>query len=472
MKVSKKESAVYVVFAILLLSLLAAFNFYIIFIESREPGYLTISITALAVFFLLHWIVRSLKRKEISRNYMVLFLTLVFSVILLEKAMEYSNIFPSHKNREMNYDYDRVQALNSELNRGNKAHIRNSPKSRQDENNLFLSDVTNEITIFGEEDSGMIIFKSDENGFRNPYGSYNDFDVLLLGPSHTESSFVLDNETMHYNLTKNGYKAYNAAIGGTGLVHSLATFIEYGVLKKPKFVILQIIEGASIGRMNREFKNDKLMEYYKKHESKGLTSKKTIQNDTIRNNFNKKILKSYELILGESLGIINTENKSLLTSYFPQIVRAVELLKVKFGLVVVYKGEGVPVCSSIGESRLRLENILKFFQEKTNSFGGNFIVNYLGATRYDMGGRKNWDNCEYEMVKSLLNELKIPLIDMVKEFDKSNNLGSYFAKNFYRKDINGHYSAIGYKAVSDKIIEHLDSANINEGRVSADINTK
>ena len=199
------------------------------------------------------------------------------------------------------------------------------------------------------------------------------------------------------------------------------------------------------------------MEYYKTHNSKNILFKKAIQNDTLRYLFNRELIRSYSLILGDVVGINNhPKNTSLLIDYIPRITRALELLKGTIGLSVTYKGEGVPVCSDVGISKLRLENILKFIQDKTKSFEGHFAVSYLGAARFPA---YSWDNCEYDMVKSLLDDLKIPLIDMVEEFNKSDNPSKYFANNFYRKDIYGHYNSIGYKAVSDKITYYLDSIN-------------
>ena len=86
-------------------------------------------------------------------------------------------------------------------------------------------------------------------------------------------------------------------------------------------------------------------------------------------------------------------------------------------------------------------------------------MGYFGANRYST---RKWEGCEYKMVKLLLNDLEIPIIDMVKEFDKTGNPSMYFAKNFYRKDINGHYNSMGYKVVSDKITRYLNSISLVE----------
>ena len=51
---------------------------------------------------------------------------------------------------------------------------------------------------------------------------------------------------------------------------------------------------------------------------------------------------------------------------------------------------------------------------------------------------------------------------MVQEFDKANDVDKYFANNFYRKDINGHYNSAGYKIISDRIVKYLDSINTTD----------
>ena len=212
--------------------------------------------------------------------------------------------------------------------------------------------------------------------------------------------------------------------------------------------------------MHRELENPRLMEYYKNHSSNSLLNKKQIQNKTLRENFNKELLKSYYKLLGISIGMNESIKKeSLLMEYLPQITRIMELLKGHYGFGASYTGEGVPVCADISKSRLRVESILRFIRDTAQSYDGYFAVGYFGADRY---AANKWNNCEYNMIKSLTNNLDISLIDMVQEFDKANDVDKYFANNFYRKDINGHYNSAGYKIVSDRIVKYLDSINTTD----------
>ena len=91
----------------------------------------------------------------------------------------------------------------------------------------------------------------------------------------------------------------------------------------------------------------------------------------------------------------------------------------------------------------------------------------MGWARY-ANKHGHWDNCEYEMVKSLTNELNITFIDMIQEFDKIDDPDVYFASNYYRNDIKsisnligpyGHHNSAGYKVVADKIAHHLDNVH-------------
>ena len=475
-KISNSERVVYLVLAVCALLSLIIVNSYIVAEEDRIPGPITIFISMLGTFVFIFWIIASIRKKEVSRNLMLLFVSSIFSIYFFEKYMEYIDVFPSYEDQKALYTFNRIKALNDELDRDHDAHIRwnsttisISPQLRlkYDSENIFLSDITDEITILGEEDDGMIIFKSDENGYRNAHGAYDDFDVLLLGDSHTESSFVPDDKTIHFNLQKNGYKTYNAGMGGSGLIHSLATFIEYGIPKKPKFIILNIIEATSISRMNKELKEDKLFQYYNTHESRKLLSKKSEQNKILRELFNRELLKSYESLLANKIGISKSRKRSLFMDYFPQLLRALEFLKGITGLAVTYQGEGVPVCSSIEDSKLHLKNILQSIQDEARSFKGHFFVSYMGGARY-ANKHRHWDNCEYEMVKSLTNELNITFIDMIQEFEKIDDPDVYFASNYYRNDIKsisnligpyGHPNSAGYKVVADKIAHYLDNVH-------------
>lgn len=61
--------------------------------------------------------------------------------------------------------------------------------------------------------------------------------------------------------------------------------------------------------------------------------------------------------------------------------------------------------------------------------------------------KTNYDNTNYVLVKNILNELKIPFIDIHKEvFLKEKN-----PLNLFPFELNGHYNINGYKKVAETI---------------------
>jgi hypothetical protein len=443
-KLSKKEGLFYVVISILMLISLI---FYVTD-KGETIGTITLFIAIIFTLFIIYWLLKSLQRAVLSRDLALILFSLVFSVFFIEQILTYVNFYQS---AEYSHQLDlkkKLKKLINSLDDNINAHIRVAPYLKlQDKNNIFLSDITNEVTILGEEEDGMIVFKSDENGFRNKLGAYDDFDVLLLGDSFIESAYVPENRTIHYNLIKNGYKTYNAGISGTGLAHFLATFIEYGIPKEPKFVILNISESFDINRMHKELNHPKFMEYYQTQNSNKLLYRKEIQNNVL-NIYSKQALSRHTL-----LSSVDLNNKPFLLRYFPQVLHLVELIKVNFGMIDGHGNEGIPACRNIENSKLRLKNILEFIRDKTKTFGGNFAVSYIGTARHSSS---NWNDCEYKMVKSLLEELKIPFIDMVDRLNRFNNPNNFFAKIVSRNNILGHYNSAGYKLFSDELINYIN----------------
>ena len=61
--------------------------------------------------------------------------------------------------------------------------------------------------------------------------------------------------------------------------------------------------------------------------------------------------------------------------------------------------------------------------------------------------KKTYDNTNYNLVKEIVNELRIPFIDIHKEvFEKEQNPFKLFPF-----ELNGHYNVDGYKKVAETI---------------------
>ena len=89
------------------------------------------------------------------------------------------------------------------------------------DSDYFLSNIGNVLTVYDNEDDGLIITPTDENGFRNPEGIYSKtetFDVFLLGDSFTEGCCVPNGYTIADVIRRTTpLTVYNAGKNGVGL---------------------------------------------------------------------------------------------------------------------------------------------------------------------------------------------------------------------------------------------------------------
>ena len=88
--------------------------------------------------------------------------------------------------------------------------------------------------------------------------------------------------------------------------------------------------------------------------------------------------------------------------------------------------------------------ILQLTKEITNKNNSKLYFVYLPEwSRY----KKTYDNTNYNLVKEIVNELKIPFIDIHEEvFKKEQNPLKLFPFEFF-----GHYNVEGYKKVAETI---------------------
>jgi hypothetical protein len=130
---------------------------------------------------------------------------------------------------------------------------------------LYFGNSIDSRVVGDEEDDGLIVFRTDENGFRNAkgvYSSVDSLDVFLTGDSFAQGCWVPDGFTICDILRRDaGLAAYSGGYNGSGLIVQLAIFLEYGVQKKPKNVVLLFSEGAAFNRALAEIEDDTLRSY-------------------------------------------------------------------------------------------------------------------------------------------------------------------------------------------------------------------
>lgn len=316
---------------------------------------------------------------------------------------------------------------------------------------LFLSNVGNAYIVEYEEDDGVIVFQSDSNGLRNPAGLYENFgnfDVFLLGDSFTQGSSVPDGFTIADKIReKTRLSVYNAGLGGSGLITQLSLFIEYGLRKKPKNVVLIFIEGVSLSRAFSELNDARLNKYWENFESRDIYMKNSIRDKQLREILEIELLKKF-LEYTETDLVKGRSHFSIKDFWGNSKVR---LFLVRNFIEKVYeKNEGYPDCQKMGSGRELLERLFRYYQTATAKYGGNFSVVYLPDSRYY--SISEWKNCEYDLMVSICKQLNIPMIDMVKVFARFDDPRVFFAKNYFEPRIGGHCNQKGYALIAEEIV--------------------
>lgn len=91
-----------------------------------------------------------------------------------------------------------------------------------------------------------VVWRTDENGFRNPL-NLRKADVVFLGDSYTEAMQVPDEETFVNQVSRAlGVTAVNLGMGGYGPQQQLITLKRFGLGYQPKVVVWQVFEGNDL----------------------------------------------------------------------------------------------------------------------------------------------------------------------------------------------------------------------------------
>lgn len=358
------------------------------------------------------------------------------------------------------------------------------------DSDYFLSNIGNVLTVYDDEDDGLIITPTDENGFRNPEGIYSKtetFDVFLLGDSFTEGCCVPNGYTIADVIRRTTpLTVYNAGKNGVGLVHNLAIFIEYGLPKKPSNVILVMPENTLINRTTVELGVEQLQKYYTEHRSNGLIAKSDLKDEILskvvasrQKDARLRIFESQyggppaRSLVGRLPGFLNSKS------------RVVQLLHSNTGLMNTLRFFPTDrVNSPIGlpdtlpavhqcdndyrrivlnrqiskdwmfreDQEIIMEDILSWMQSNIQGYGGTFTVVYFPHSRFFFDD--DWFECEREHLVDLTEELDIDLIDLVPDMSSFDNPRSLFAHTS-NPSIKGHLNREGYRLIGEQISDRL-----------------
>lgn len=298
------------------------------------------------------------------------------------------------------------------------------PKTFFDKNYniLPLSGISNSKTINCNENGYYSIYQSDRYGFNNPDEEWDkkEIEYLLIGDSFTHGACVNrpnDISSILRNISKKS--VLNLGMGGNGPLLEYATLKEYinNSVKK----IIWIYYPNDFYNLSFELENKILLKYLK---DKDLTQNLILKQDEI--DILLKRLINNEKITKKDIGsfLKLNETRSILNNYLPENQKP--NFKTRKFLI---------------DEFIKILNLTKDLIKQNNS--ELYFVYLSEYNHYKM----NYDNADYILVKNIVNELKIPFIDIHKEvFLKEQN-----PLRLFPFELDGHYNIDGYKKVAETI---------------------
>ncbi|MDP7195180.1 MAG: hypothetical protein QF864_03170 [SAR202 cluster bacterium] len=282
-----------------------------------------------------------------------------------------------------------------------------------------LSGLPNAMTIFCNENGYYNIYQSDRYGFNNPDTEWDakEIEYLLIGDSFTQGACV----NRPYDITSvlrklSNKSAINLGISSSGSLTEFASLREY-LPKNVRNIILLYFEGNDNGELLDELNNEILLNYLNNESySQNLTQKQDLQTQIVKNFIDEQFKKQNKMI---------------------------ELSTLK-DLIKMRSTRGLFINAKI-TFRPELEEILKLSDKLSKQNNSDFFFVYL--PEFNRYKSKNYDLNNYQKIKSIVNYLEIPFIDIHEEvFEKEENPLKLFPFEMF-----GHYNVEGYGKVAQAI---------------------
>lgn len=293
-----------------------------------------------------------------------------------------------------------------------------------------LSGISQKTTVLCNENGEWAIYESDEHGFNNPTGLFEEgIYLLLVGDSFTHGFCVKQGESIAGQMRRmSGMRVINLGSGGNGPLIEFATLKEYGQPLKPKYVLWMYYERNDLADLKRE-QTSLFLKYRDDQFSQHLISRQSEIDFLLSELPQKRKEKKWQMRKGHLLHILTLKNLRK---------------KLMLGFLVP-----PPPPSSLFTELLEKAKFL------TSSWGGQFYFVYLPSWARYAKDVEHGSFCYRNRVLSIVKHLNIPIIDIhEKVFAVHPDPVSLFP---FR--IHGHYTSEGYRLVAQAIHTHLVSIN-------------
>tara|TARA_Y100000768_G_C23939579_1_gene664406 strand:+ start:192 stop:1541 length:1350 start_codon:yes stop_codon:yes gene_type:complete len=401
----------------------------------------------LSIIFIFFSIITFFINQKIKEYLIISCISLVISLYLFEGYLNIPNQFPNDKLYEKlsgnKWDkrsklevYKDLKKENVEITVTTSPYYFLNKKYDRKSDILTLAGVSNTKTIYCNENGYYSIYQSDRYGFNNPDTEWNKkkIEYLLIGDSFVHGACVnRPNDISSVLRTKYNKSTLNLGYGGNDSLIQYATLREY-LNSNVKKVIWVFYEGNDLDEKTMmSFKNNILHQY--------------VQNLSFTQNLKYKQFE-IDIFLKKEIDLILKKKTSEKREFnlTTELKKFIKLSKVRATINLFLPKKYQPRFAEIS-SQKKLEEfkeILTLTNKLVNEKNSKLYFVYLPEyERYVF----NYDNTNYYNVKNIIDDLKIPFIDIHKEvFEKEQNPLRLFPFNSV-----GHYNAEGYKKVAETI---------------------
>ena len=305
---------------------------------------------------------------------------------------------------------------------------------------LPIGGISNRLTVLCNESGQYVTFDSDEHGFRNPPGVWNQHpaDVAVVGESFVQG-YCVPNGKSFVDLLRAAYPAtLNLGMSGESALLQLAAIKEYLPRYMPKIVLWVYCEDIDIGDLFEEVKQPLVMRYLNPDSSQNLISRQNEIDSALR-------------------GFVAQEEESRHKE--PQHPAESGISR-SLGILKLWHLRGMLAAARATDEAQRLETFNKWYAYRyretveqaktlTQSWGGTLYFVYLPSwRRYHHHAAAT--ELEHTTILRMIERLHIPYIDVEPEFEATSDPLSLFPFRRF-----GHYTEEGNKLVADTILRVL-----------------
>jgi hypothetical protein len=368
---------------------------------------------------------------DLKVNLSVILVTTVITVYGFETFFREKNI-REVKAKQIGVSYDTrttIEVLDDLTDLGIKAFPNIIPGAHLTDNGTIYNfgGISNITTIFINESGYYPIIKTDEHGFNNPSGLYNEnaVDVVLTGDSFVEGVSVNQNESISAVLREAGYRAISLGKSHNGPLTEFAALKEYAEPLKPK-IVLWVYFANDMDGLIEEMKSPVLKKYLNK------------------DGFSQNLISRQEEIDSVLINYFKRERVRLMKKKIVDIIKLSKLRDL-IHLLPKNKPKPKPVPKTI------FKDILQQSKQMVSEWGGEMYFVYLPSffSQTPLASEER----NREIVMQTAPELDIPIIDIQNEVFKTHP----DPLSLFPFRMHSHYNAEGYRLAAEAIRKQLDA---------------